>query len=33
VFSCSIPFRVPAGTKAKSIQIEDASLDLTALDK
>jgi uncharacterized protein (DUF2147 family) len=32
-FSCSIPFRVPAGTKAKSIQVEEASLDLTALDK
>ena len=32
-FSCAIPFRVPSGTKAKSIQIEDASIDLTALDK
>ena len=32
-FSCEIPFRVPSGTKAKSIQIEDASIDLTALDK
>jgi hypothetical protein len=32
-FSCAIPFRVPTGTKAKSIQIEDASIDLSALDK
>jgi hypothetical protein len=32
-FSCEIPFRVPSGTKAKSIQIEDAQIDLTALDK
>jgi hypothetical protein len=32
-FSCEIPFRVPTGTKPKSIQIDDASLDLTVLDK
>ena len=32
-FSCEIPFRVPTGTKTKSIQIEDASIDLSALDK
>jgi hypothetical protein len=32
-FSCAIPFRVPTGTKTKSIQIEDASIDLTPLDK
>jgi hypothetical protein len=32
-FSCAIPFRVPAGTKARSIQIEDASIDLTAIDR
>jgi hypothetical protein len=32
-FTCAIPFRVPAGSKAKSIQIEDASIDLSALDK
>ena len=27
-FSCAIPFRVPAGTKLKSIQVETATLDL-----
>jgi hypothetical protein len=27
-FSCAIPFRVPAGTKLKSVQVEGASLDL-----
>ena len=27
-FSCAIPFRVPAGTKLKSVQIETVSLDL-----
>jgi hypothetical protein len=32
-FSCAIPFRVPSGTKVKSIQIDDASIDLAALDK
>jgi hypothetical protein len=32
-FSCAIPFRVPAGTKAKSIQIDDVSIDLAALEK
>lgn len=32
-FSCAIPFRVPAGTRAKSIQIDDASIDLTPFDK
>lgn len=32
-FSCAIPFRVPAGTKARSIQIDDASIDLTAIDR
>ena len=32
-FSCHIPFRVPAGTPLKSIAIETATLDLTALDK
>jgi hypothetical protein len=32
-FSCAIPFRVPAGTRARSIQIDDASIDLTAVDK
>jgi hypothetical protein len=32
-FTCAIPFRVPTGTKAKSIQIEDAAIDLTGLDR
>ena len=27
-FSCAIPFRVPAGTKLKSVQVEIVSLDL-----
>jgi hypothetical protein len=27
-FSCSIPFRVPAGTALKSVQIDSATLDL-----
>jgi hypothetical protein len=27
-FSCAIPFRVPTGTKLKSLQVETASLDL-----
>jgi hypothetical protein len=27
-FSCSIPFRVPAGTQLKSLQIDAATLDL-----
>jgi hypothetical protein len=30
-FSCAIPFRVPSGTKVKSIQIDDSSIDLTAV--
>jgi hypothetical protein len=32
-YSCTFPFRVPEGTKLKSLQIETASLDLSALDK
>jgi hypothetical protein len=32
-YSCTFPFRVPDGTKLKSLQIETASLDLTSLDK
>ena len=32
-FSCEIPFRVPNGTKAKSVEIEDATIDLTRLEK
>jgi hypothetical protein len=27
-FSCAIPFRVPTGTKAKSLQVDTVSLDL-----
>ena len=32
-YSCTFPFRVPEGTKLKSLQIEAASLDLSSLDK
>jgi hypothetical protein len=32
-FSCTFPFRVPEGTKLKTLQIESASYDLSALDK
>ena len=32
-YSCTFPFRVPEGTKLKALQIESASLDLSALDK
>jgi hypothetical protein len=32
-YSCTFPFRLPEGTKLKSLQIEAASLDLSALDK
>ena len=32
-FSCTFPFRVPEGTKLKSLQIETATLDLSALDR
>src|SRR3954467_2182539 len=32
-FSCTFPFRVPEGTKLKALQIENASYDLSALDK
>ena len=31
-YSCTFPFRVPEGTKLKSLQIESASLDLSALE-
>jgi hypothetical protein len=31
-FSCTFPFRVPEGTKLKTLNIETASLDLSALD-
>ena len=32
-YSCTFPFRVPDGTKLKTLKIENASLDLTAVDK
>ena len=32
-YSCTFPFRIPEGTKLKALQIETASLDLSALDK
>jgi hypothetical protein len=32
-FSCTFPFRVPDGTKLKSLHIETATFDLSALDK
>jgi len=32
-YSCTFPFRVPEGTKLKSLQLETASLDLSSLDK
>ena len=31
-FSCTFPFRVPEGTKLKSLQIEGATLDLTPFE-
>jgi len=31
-YSCVFPFRVPDGTRLKSLQIETASFDLSALD-
>jgi hypothetical protein len=32
-YKCSFPFRVPAGTKVASVQIDTATIDLTSLDK
>jgi hypothetical protein len=32
-YSCTFPFRVPEGTKLKSLSIESAKVDLAALDK
>ena len=32
-YSCTFPFRVPEGTKLKSLQIETAAFDLSALSK
>ena len=31
-YKCSFPFRVPEGTKLATLQIETATLDLTAVD-
>jgi hypothetical protein len=31
-YSCTFPFRVPEGTKLKSLQIEGTSFDLSALE-
>src|SRR5512142_3010308 len=32
-FSCTFVYRVPQGTQLKSMQVEDATLDLTGLSK
>jgi hypothetical protein len=32
-YKCAFPFRVPAGTKVASVQIDTATLDVSALDK
>ena len=32
-YSCSFPFRVPDGTKLKTLQIASGSVDLTSFDK
>ena len=32
-YKCSFPFRVPAGTKVASVQIDTATIDVAALDK
>jgi hypothetical protein len=32
-FSCTFPFRVAAGTKLKTLKIENASFDLASMDK
>jgi hypothetical protein len=31
-YKCSFPFRVPAGTKIASVQIDTATIDVSALD-
>ena len=31
-YSCTFPFRVPEGTKLKSLQLETASLDLSSFE-
>ena len=32
-YKCSFPFRVPAGTRVTSVQIDTATIDLASLDK
>ncbi|HKB11441.1 MAG TPA: hypothetical protein VKD69_12350, partial [Vicinamibacterales bacterium] len=32
-FSCTFPFRVPDGTKLKTLKIENVSVDLASMDK
>ncbi len=32
-YTCAFPFRVPAGTKVASVQIDTATFDLASLDK
>jgi hypothetical protein len=32
-YKCSFPFRVPAGTKVASVQIDSATIDIASLDK
>jgi hypothetical protein len=32
-FSCTFPFRVAEGTKLKTLNIEAAKVDLSAIDK
>ena len=32
-YKCSFPFRVPAGTKVTSVQIDTATIDIASLDK
>ncbi len=32
-YSCTFPFRVPEGTKLKTLKIENASIDLSGVDK
>ncbi|MGE0864542.1 MAG: hypothetical protein AB7P34_11635 [Vicinamibacterales bacterium] len=32
-YKCAFPFRVPAGTKVASVQIDTASIDLTSIDQ
>jgi hypothetical protein len=32
-YSCTFPFRVPEGTKLKTLKIENVALDLSSLDK